>query len=337
MWLSAKTPRDLEELVWSEGMISNRWLRKRKIHWEQLEQLLNSASRGLKRLSGAELQELGLLYRQTASDLSAVLEDRTSANYATYLNHLLGRCHNFLYAGNHAEGKGLVRFYRNDYPCIFRKSLPLIALAGALFAAGAIVGWAVTTHDPGFAHRFLGPQMMDTIDSRKMWTESVVALKPVASSFITTNNLSVAFSAFALGLTGIGTIWMMFFNGLMIGVIGTATAKAGMALSLWSFVAPHGVLEIPAILIAGGAGLELSRGLFFPGMLPRLDALAEAGRRGVPLLAGTIPLLIVAGTIEGFFSPTHVAPALKFTLAAFLLSALVLYLWSRKNVLVEPG
>ena len=313
-------------------MISNRWLRKREAHWERLEQLLNAANGGLKRLSGAELQELGLLYRQTASDLSAVLEDRTSANFATYLNHLLGRCHNFLYAGSQAEGKRLVRFYRNEYPRLFRASLPPILLAAALFAVGAMAGWAVTAHDPGFAHRFLGPKMMDTIDQRKMWTEPVVALKPLASSSITTNNLSVAFCAFALGLTGIGTIWMMIFNGLMIGVVGTATAKAGMALSLWSFVAPHGVLEIPAILIAGGAGLELSRGLFFPGMLPRRDALADAGRRAVRLLVGSIPLLIVAGIIEGFFSPTHVPPPFKFTLAALVLSALVLYLSSGRTV-----
>ena len=312
-------------------MISNRWLNKRKAHWERLEQLLNSAKQGLNHLSGAELQELGLLYRQTASDLSAVLEDRTSAHFATYLNHLLGRCHNFLYAGGQAEAKKLVRFYRSEYPRLFRESLPLILLAAAQFGVGALAGWAVTVHDPGLAHRFLGPQMMDTIDQRKMWTESVVALKPLASSSITTNNLSVAFSAFALGLTGAGTLLMMLFNGLMLGVIAAATAKTGMALSLWSFVAPHGVLEIPAILIAGGAGLELSRGLFFPGMLPRRDALAAAGKRAVRLLLGAIPLLIVAGTIEGFFSPTHVAPAFKFTLAGLLLSVLVLYLSSGRN------
>jgi uncharacterized membrane protein SpoIIM required for sporulation len=312
-------------------MISNRWLNKRKAHWDRLEQLLNTANRGVDRLNGKELEELGLLYLQTASDLSAVLEDRTSATFATYLNHLLGRCHNFLYAGNQTEGKRLVRFYLREYPSLFRKSLPLVLLASALLGVGAVMGWAVTASDPGFAHRFLGPQMMDTIDQRKMWTESVVAVKPLASSAIATNNLSVAFSAFALGLTGVGTIWIMFFNGLLLGVIATATARAGMALSLWSFVAPHGVLEIPALLIAGAAGLELARGMFFPGMLPRRDALAESGKRAVRLLLGTIPMLIIAGTIEGFFSPTHVSPALKFTLAALLLTALIVYLSSGKE------
>jgi uncharacterized membrane protein SpoIIM required for sporulation len=316
-------------------MISNRWLNKRKAHWERLEQLLNTANRGVERLNGKELEELGLLYRQTASDLAAVLEDRTSAAFATYLNHLLGRCHNFLYAGNQTEGKRLVRFYLREYPRLFRNNSRLVLVASALFSLGAIMGWAVTASDPGFAHRFLGPQMMDTIDQRKMWTESVVAVKPLASSAIATNNLSVAFSAFALGLTGVGTIWIMFFNGLMIGVIATATARAGMALSLWSFVAPHGVLEIPALLIAGAAGLELARGLFFPGTLPRREALAASGKRAVRLLLGTVPLLIVAGTIEGFFSPTHVSPALKFTLAALLMTALIVYLFSGRETIAS--
>src|SRR5579863_1017116 len=100
----------------SSNMISNRWLNKRKAHWQRLEQLLDSAEHGLGNLSGQELQELGLLYRQTASDLSTVAEDRTSASFAGYLNRLLGRCHNFLYAGIPAEGNRLIRFFAIDYP-----------------------------------------------------------------------------------------------------------------------------------------------------------------------------------------------------------------------------
>ncbi len=288
-------------------------------------------------MSGAELQELGLLYRQTASDLSAVLEDRTSAHFASYLNHLLGRCHNFLYTGNQAEGRKIIEFYRSEYPRLFWQSLPCIFMATAQFAVGVAVGCVLTAHDPGFAHRFLGPKMMDTIEQRKMWTESVVALKPLASSLITTNNLSVAFSAFALGVTGVGTVWMMLFNGLMLGVVATATAQAGMALSLWSFVAPHGVLEIPAILIAGGAGLELARGVFFPAMRARKDALVEAGRRAATLLLGVVPLLLVAGTIEGFFSPTAVAPVFKFGLATLLFSALTFYLYLGRSAVMQKA
>ena len=128
-------------------------------------------------------------------------------------------------------------------------------------------------------------------------------------------------------LVGLGTIWMMVMNGLLIGAIGAATWKAGMALQLWSFVAPHGVLELPAIFIAGGAGLEIARGLLFPGYLPRKVSLAQAGGRAAQLLLGTIPMLIVAGLIEGFFSPGKAPVAMKFGLAAVLFLALLAYLF----------
>lgn len=267
------------------------------------------------------------MYRQTASDLAAVREDATSKQLAVYLNQLLGRCHNLIYLGHKPKVSGIVKFYRDTYPQVFRETLPQTLLALAIFAVTGLAAWAVTLHDPAFAHRVLGPRMMETIEQRKMWTDSIVAIKPVASSGIMTNNLSVSFSAFAMGITaGLGTIWLMMVNGLMIGVIGAATWKAGMALQLWSFVAPHGVLELPAIFIAGGAGLEIARGLLFPGLLPRKESLAQAGGRGAQLLLGTIPMLVIAGVIEGFFSPSNAPVAMKFTLAAVLFPALLSYL-----------
>jgi len=308
-------------------MISNRWLEKRKPLWARLEILVERSSKGVASLSHSELQELGLLYRQTASDLAAVREDRPSRQLSLYLNQLLGRAHNLIYLGHKPKVSGLVGFYRDTYPQIFRETLPQTLLAVGIFAFAGVLACIVTLHDPAFAYRLLGPRMMETIEQRKMWTESIVTIKPLASSGIMTNNLSVAFTAFALGITGgIGTIWMMFTNGLQIGVIGAATWKAGMALQLWSFVAPHGVLELPAIFIAGGAGLEIARGLLFPGMLPRKVSLAQAGGRAAKLVLGTIPLLIVAGLIEGFFSPSSAPVAMKFFLATLLLTALLVYL-----------
>jgi uncharacterized membrane protein SpoIIM required for sporulation len=310
-------------------MVSNRWLEKRKPYWARLEMLVERSSRGVSALSHSELQELGLLYRQTASDLAAVREDATSRPLATYLNQLLGRCHNLIYLGQKPEVSGIVRFYRDTYPQIFRETLPQTLLAFAIFVFTGIIAWVVTVHDPAFSYRVLGPKMMETIEQRKMWTDSIVTVKPLASSGIMTNNLSVSFSAFAMGITaGIGTIYMIMLNGLLIGVLGAATWKAGMALQLWSFVAPHGVLELPAIFIASGAGLEIARGLLFPGMLPRKISLAEAGTRAAKLLLGTIPLLVVAGLIEGFFSPSGAPVVMKFGLAAVLFAALITYLFT---------
>ncbi len=308
-------------------MVSIHWTEKRKAYWERLEQLVQRSKRGLGALNHRELQELGLLYRQTAADLSVVLEDESSVQLAAYLNQLLARSHNLIYIGHAAEASGVVAFYRETYPRVFREVLPQTLLAVAIFAVAALAGWAMTMHDPGFARLLLGPGMMEKIDRQEMWTDSVVTLKPVAASAITTNNLTVAFTMFAAGISVIGTIWLTLLNGLLLGVVGAATWRAGMALSLWSFVAPHGVLELPAIFIAAGAGLEIARGLLFPGMLPRRESLTKAGGRASRLLLGTIPMLLVAGTIEGFFSPTKAPAAMKFLLAGALFAALIAYLF----------
>ncbi len=358
------------------------------------------------------MQELGLLYRQTASDLAIAREDTTSSQLTAYLNSLLGRAHNLIYMGNKPKVAGIVRFYSETYPRIFRELWPQTLLAFAIFAVTGVAAFILTMRDPTFAHRLLGTHMMETIEKREMWTHSIVTIKPLAASSIMTNNLSVAFATFAFGITagigtvwmmvlnglligvigaatlqagmagqlwtfvvphgvlelpaifiaggagfeiargmlfpgllprreslgvglisfGIGTVWMMVLNGLLIGVIGAATLQAGMAGQLWTFVVPHGVLELPAIFIAGGAGFEIARGMLFPGLLPRRESLERAGGRAAQLLLGTIPMLIVAGVIEGFLSPSETAAPLKFLFGAVMFAALVTYLMRARQV-----
>ena len=274
-----------------------------------------------------QLRELALLYRQTAADLSTAREHRVDAQLAAYLNQLLGRAHNLIYSGRARRPRGVVTFYTTTFPRVFRATWRYTAAATMLFLLGAAGGTAVSLADPGFQRFLLGGEMMDTIERREMWTHGILAVKPLASSAITTNNLSVAFAAFAMGITaGIGTAWIMLLNGVLIGVIGTACLRAGLSVSLWSFVAPHGALELPAIFIAGGAGLVLGRGLLDPGTLPRREAIAEAGGRAIRLLLGVIPLLIVAGMIEGFVSPVPIEAATKFVIGGSMLLLLTLYL-----------
>lgn len=273
-----------------------------------------------------ELRELALLYRQTAADLSSAREHRVDAQLAAYLNQLLGRAHNLIYSGS-VPRRGLLTFYTETFPQVFRATWRYTFAATALFLVGAAAGTALALADPGFQRFVLGGDMMDTIERREMWTHGILAVKPLASSAITTNNLSVSFAAFAMGVTaGLGTAWIMIFNGVLIGVIGVACLRAGLAVSLWSFVAPHGALELPAIFIAGGAGLVLGRGLLDPGTLPRREALAESGGRAIRLLLGVIPLLIVAGLIEGFVSPEPIPAATKFVIGGSMFVLLVLYL-----------
>jgi uncharacterized membrane protein SpoIIM required for sporulation len=305
--------------------LSARWVDRRKPYWDELETLVNAcAGRGVGALSHAELQRLALLYRQTAADLSVARDDPGSSPLARYLNTLLGRAHNLIYSADAPGTRGILHFYARVFPAVFRQTMPYTLAALALFAGGMLAGAAIAWTDPGFERLLLGGRMMDTIEAGRMWTHSIVSIKPLASSAIMTNNLSVSFGAFAGGmLGGLGTIYMMIFNGVLIGVVSVACHRAGLSLSLWSFVAPHGVLELPAIFIAGGAGLLLAKGLIAPGILPRRDALTESATLAVRLLLGVIPMLIVAGLIEGFVSPSDAPVEAKFAIAAsgFLLLA----------------
>lgn len=310
-------------------MISTRWIEKRRPLWTRLENLVDRASRGgISALNHSELQELSLLYRQTAADLATVREDPSGRASAEYLNRLLGRAHNIVYSGSsRVGGRNVLRFYWEEYPRIFRETFPYTFAAFAIFFASAVAGMLLAMKDPSFTLNMIGPRMVDTIDRHEMWTHSIVSVKPMAASGIMTNNMSVSFITFAGGIAyGLLTIYMLVFNGLLMGVISTACWQADMSLGLWSFVAPHGVLELPAIFIAGGAGLMLGRGLLFPGLLPRKQSLVVAGGRAVRLVLGTIPLLVVAGTIEGFFSPSGVPAGLKFLFAACMFALMVAYL-----------
>jgi len=309
-------------------MIPARWIEKRKPYWNRLENILDlSGKRGIAALPYRELQELALLYRQVAADLAKVREDPVSRRLSAYLNQLLARAHNLIYMGRRSSPRGIFPFYGRIFPGIFRGTIDYTALAVALFAAGALIGLLASLADPAFERFFLGPAMVETIERHKMWTHSIVAIKPLAASGIMTNNLAVSFAAFAFGITGgLGTIYLLMTNGLLMGVISAACWQAGMSFQLSEFVAPHGVLELPAVFIAGGAGLLLARGLLFPGNLPRRYSLVLYGGQAARLILGIVPILVIAGLIEGFISPSELPAIAKFALAGTMAALLAIYL-----------
>jgi uncharacterized membrane protein SpoIIM required for sporulation len=321
-------------------MLSNHWIALRKDNWNRLEAAAERAEKsGLKSFSAPELRDFGLLYRQAAADLSTVRTDRGSRTLEHYLNRLVARAHNFVYSGRQLSAGSLWRFLAFEYPRLFRKLLPYTTLATAICLFGGLLGVVITLVRPDFMHAMLGPRMIETIEHHKMWTDRILGSEPQAASGIMTNNITVCFMSFVSGITaGLGTIYYMFFNGFLIGVISTACAQHGMSLQLWSFVAAHGALELPSIFIAGGAGFRVAAGLLFPGYLSRKDSLALAGYEAIRLVAGTVPLLIVAGTLEGFLDPSRAPMILKFSLSAILLTALILWLtegWRRQPIHTE--
>ncbi len=310
-------------------ILSNQWIVKRRPHWDRLSSLLaQSDASGLDQLSRAELQEMALLYRQVAADLSVLRQDSTSRTYAQHVNQLLARAHHIIYSGQKTTLLTMVRFLLDEYPAIFQRQIGYVAASLLVSVAFGLLGAALTVARPEFMRHFVGPEMIATMERHTMWTESVVSVAPLASSAIMTNNLSVSFITFAGGIVfGLGTFLALFQNGIMLGVIGAACHHYDMSLALWSFVAPHGSLELPSIIIAGAAGFRLGHAMLFPGALRWKESIARGGVEATQLVSGIIPLLIIAGTLEGFFSPSHAPIWLKFTVGGLLFTLLNLWLF----------
>jgi uncharacterized membrane protein SpoIIM required for sporulation len=310
-------------------ILSNQWILKRRPYWDRLAALLAQCdATGLNQLSRAELQEIALLYRQVASDLSVLRQDSTSRNYAAHVNQLLARAHHIIYSRRKTSLLTIFRFLRDEYPLTFQRQIGFVAASLGVTVAFGLLGAALTLARPEFMRHFLGPEMIATMERHEMWTNSVVSVAPMASSSIMTNNLSVSFICFAGGIVfGLGTFLSLYINGMMLGVIGAACHQYEMSVALWSFVAPHGSLELPAIIIAGAAGFRLGHAMLFPGALRWKESIAHGGMEATRLVSGILPLLVIAGILEGFFSPSHAPVWLKFTVGALLFTLLNLWLF----------
>ena len=280
------------------------------------------------RLSRAELQELALLYRQVAADLSVLRQDTTARIYAEHVNLLLARAHHIIYSGRKTSLLTLFRFLKDEYPAIFQQQLPFVMAALLVSVAWGLLGAVLTNARPEFMRHFVGPAMIATMERHEMWTQSIVSVAPMETSHIMTNNLTVSFVMFAGGIAfGVLTFFSLYVNGMMLGVIGAACHQYGMSIALWSFVAPHGSLELPAIIIAGGAGFRLGYSMLFPGVYRWKESVARGGIEATRLVSGVIPMLVIAGCLEGFFSPSHAPVWLKFTVGGLLFSLLLTWLF----------
>jgi len=309
-------------------ILSNQWILKRRPHWDRLSSLLSQAdASGLGQLTRAELREMALLYRQVAADLSVLRQDPTARTYAQHVNQLLARAHHIIYSGRKTNLLTVFRFLRDEYPVVFQRQIGFVLASLAVSVAWGLLGAAITSVHPEFMRMFVSAKMIATMERHHMWTESVVTVAPLATSAIMTNNLTVTFIVFASGIVfGLGSFYYLAVNGMMLGVVAVACHQYGMALPLWTFVAPHGALELPSIVIAGGAGFRLGHAMLFPGALRWRDSVARGGIEATRLVSGIIPMLVVAGCLEGFFSPSQAPVWLKFTVSGLLFSGLLVWL-----------
>ncbi|MGB8644955.1 MAG: stage II sporulation protein M [Anaerolineae bacterium] len=293
--------------------------------WERLTALVKRAQGGpLSGLSENELTELGRLYRLATSDLALAQRDFPNHALALYLNQLVGRAHPLIYRGEPIIWRQLKDFYLRGFPRLYREFSPFILAAALLFFGTAAISFAVMTLNPDAGSYLFSPYELRLFKDGQEWWRELNSMRNIGSTIIMTNNLSVAFTAFAGGITlGILTVYAMIMNGLSLGSILGLMQAYGHAGPLLEFVVGHGVLELSEITMAGGSGLMLGYAILHPGLLSRRDALITTAQKAVRLMLGSAPLLIVAGLIEGLLSPSN-APAL-IKVAVGLTSGVLLY------------
>jgi uncharacterized membrane protein SpoIIM required for sporulation len=281
------------------------FLQQRRPDWKRLEEILQRVEgSGLSSLDDEQAVVFGRLYRRAASDLNQAQTFASGEATERYLNDIVARAYLVIYGKTRVDLRGLVRYLFWGYPAVFRRHLPHFLLATVLFVVGAIFGYLASTYDKEVARVYLLPADMPTIqpggegedDAAPMYTTDQLT---EFSAFLFTHNVSVSLAAFALGITlGLGTAWLMFYNGVLLGALGAVFVEAGQLTAYATGVLPHGVLEIPACLIGGAAGFVLAQGFLRARPWPRREELARMGKQAVLMLFGCVPLLAVAACLE---------------------------------------
>ncbi|HSV32696.1 MAG TPA: stage II sporulation protein M [Pyrinomonadaceae bacterium] len=308
----------------------DRFINERKTAWQRLEELLHLVDRmSLRKLHREEVRELGRIYRRTASDLAIARAESRDPRLINYLNSLVIRAHGRIYRADAQGGRRIRNFFARDFPQTFRRTWRYTALSFVVvlvFSVGSFLG---TRLDPEFSE-FAGisPYFREVvINKRTHWWQDLNEANQIGSSQIFTNNIRVTFYAFAYGaMLGVGTLYILAFNGAMVGAILALTYRAGFGNDLVAFMVGHGVIELSCIFISGGAGLLIGSALLMPGDLTRGDALKSRGLDAIYLVVGCVPLLVVAGIIEGFISPAPISPIIKFSIGGITGVAMYSYL-----------
>ncbi len=270
--------------------------------WTELERCVRAARGKPERLGPDGVRRLGALYRGTAADLALARRRFPGDPETERLEDLVGRARPLVYDARTRRGS-LWRFLSTGYwRRIAERPVPLCLAAGLLLVSG-LLGWLWSRHDPGAAVGILpGAFRGGTRHSTDLGLSG--SQQSAFAAEIFTNNIRVTFASFAAGLLlGLGTAALLLFNGLTLGVAGGLAAGAGQGRVFAELVVPHGVLELSCIAVCGAAGMRIGWALVDPGRRPRPSALQAEARRGVEIVLGTMPWLVLAGLIEGFLTP----------------------------------
>ena len=316
---------------------AERFLAKKRDSWEEFRAVAVRMERsGVGALAAGEIPAFAARYREVAADLARARTYGVDQRVIEYLERVVSAGHNALYRARGKQGTPLARYLLRDFPAAVVQSWAYVLVAFAVFIVPAAVGYEMIRERPSLAEEIVSPVMVGRAEQAaerqaegRGYAEAEGEQRPVIAAAIISNNIQVSFGVFVGGLTcGLLTGWLLFANGMMLG-LGFGLFKNYGALGyLTTFVAAHGVLELTAIFISAGAGFRLAKAIIAPGDRTRKDALVMEGRIAVLMIGAVVTLLAIAGAIEGLLSTSDAPAVWKYGVSAATVVLLLLYLAS---------
>ncbi|HBP5566210.1 TPA: stage II sporulation protein M [Pseudomonas aeruginosa] len=294
--------------------------------WQRFDKRLAFLEKGRKLEDSSE--DFAADYRRLCQQLALAQERGYSSHLIDQLQQLVMRGHQQFYRHRSHLGSRILGFLLAGLPRLVREEWRSIAVASLLFYGSALLMGLLVYHFPDLIYSVVSPDKVSEMES--MYAPETTRLGPLGArdtsddwemfGFYVMNNIGIAFQTFASGvLLGLGSLFFLLFNGLMIGSVAGHLTQIGYVQTFWPFVIGHGAFELTAITFAGAAGLKLGWALLAPGRLTRGEALRLAARRSVQLIAGVIVLLLLAAFTEAYWSSiSHFQPRVKYVVGAVL-------------------
>lgn len=295
--------------------------------WRELESLSTVINKkGIKSLPSNEVKKFLSIFRQCSHHLAYARTHYPKSNTENYLNSLISSCHSHVYAVRKVSPGEFFKYVGYEFPRLLKEQKWFVLSSFGVFAFGLLLSLILVAANPDNANMFLPEAMVEGVKSETAGGGGGQWNYPLMSSYIMFNNISVSLRAFVFGITlGLGTIYVLFFNGALLGALTALMYMYGNPKHYWSLILPHGVIELTAIFISGAAGLTIAKSLFLPGELTRKHSLINASKKAVSLVLGVILMLVIAGVIEGFFTPLNISEEIKLIFAAITAVLLSLY------------
>ena len=314
---------------------STEFRKEREASWRELERLVDRCERkGTRSLEAAELARLPVLYRATVSSLSVARAISLDRNLVEYLEALSTRAYSSVYGVRRGLASTAREFVLRRFPQTVRAYARPLLLCALFLVLGTVAGAVLTAADPDKFDSFVpreiagerGPTSSTDDLRRALYDGEHGGILATFATFLFAHNAQVGFMAFALGiLVGFPTFVLILSTGLMLGAFVALYASRGLGVDICAWLLPHGIPELTAIVLCGGAGFALAAGWLFPGRASRLESLTRRGQDAGVLVVGAMMLFAYAGLLEGVFRQTIHDVGVRYALA--VLSATLVTGW----------